>query len=96
MNDKALFTAKLLFTLALIAGLCALATAEAEWFESRQVTAHGGLNVRAEPCIESEAVYLLEETEVVVVHEWRHGWALVGKNIGDHRPIGWACGDYLK
>ena len=64
--------------------------------EVRQVTAHGGLNVRAEPRIEAKTVYLLEETEVVIVHEWQHGWALVGKNIGNHHPLGWACGDYLK
>ena len=97
MNDKVLFTAKLLFTLALIAGLCALAADSyaAEW-QTAQVQASGGLNVRQHPSIDAKATYLLDDTEVVLIMDWHNGWALVAKNTGSHTVLGWACGDYLK
>jgi len=98
MNDRVLFTAKLLFTLALIAGLCALAADSyaMEWIGTAQVQASGGLNVRQYPSIDAKAVYLLDDTEVVLIMDWHNGWALVAKNKGAHTVLGCACGDYLK
>ena len=96
MNDKTLFAAKLIFTLAVIAGLCSLVITCADALTVRQVQARGGLNVRAEPRVEAKAVYLLDDCETAVVLEWRDGWALVAKNTPPHRAIGWVCGDYLK
>jgi len=97
MNDKALFIIKLLFTLAVIVGLCAMAAdSQAEPITVMSVQASGGLNVRKEPRIDSACTYLLEDTETVIVLGWRDGWALVAKNNGMHTTLGWACGNYLK
>lgn len=98
MNDKALFTLKLLFTLAMIAAIACMALdAQAdEWFSVRIVQARGGLNVREQPNPEAKTTYLLDDTETVIVLEWCDGWALVAKNSGDHTALGWVCGDYLK
>ena len=98
MNDKVLFTMKLIFTLAVIAGLCALAadSCAAEWVGTAIVQASGGLNVRQSPSIDAKPTYLLDNAEVVLVMEWQNGWALVAKNTGSHTVLGWACGDYLK
>lgn len=97
MNDKALFTIKLLFTLAVIAGMCAMVMhSQAEPFTVMSIQASGGLNVRKEPNVEATATYLLEDTETVIVQEWQDGWALVAKNNGEHTAIGWVCGKYLK
>ena len=96
VNDKALFTMKLIFTLAVIAGLCAIAVNGADAMTLKIVQASGGLNVRAEPSVEAKAVYLLENCETVVVLEERQGWALVAKNLPPHGVLGWACADYLK
>lgn len=97
MNDKALFTIKLLFTLAVIVGLCAIATnSQAETLTVMSVQASGGLNVRKEPNIDSDATYLLDDTQTVIVRGWHDGWALVARNNGAHTTLGWVCGDYLK
>lgn len=64
--------------------------------ETKIVSAHGGLNVRREPNAQSQRVYVLDETEIVVILEWRDGWARVANNYPPYLPIGWACGDYLK
>lgn len=97
MNDKAAFAIKLLFTLAVIAGLCAIVTnSQAEPFELRIVQAKGGLNVREEPNINAKIIYLLEDAETVIVQKWHNGWALVAKNNGSHTTLGWVCGDYLR
>lgn len=97
MNDKALFTIKLLFTLAVIVGLCAMAiNSQAESISVMSVQARGGLNVRKEPNIDSKATYLLDDTETVIVRGWQDGWALVAKNNGSHTTLGWVCGKYLK
>ena len=96
MNDKTLFAAKLIFTLAVIAGLCSLAITGADALTVRQVQARGGLNVRTEPSVEAKAVYLLDDCETVIVLEWLDGWALAAKNTPPHNPIGWVCADYLK
>jgi len=97
MNDKALFAIKLLFALAVIAGMCAIVThSQAEPFTVMSVQASGGLNVRKEPNIDSTAIYLLENTETVIVLGWHDGWALVAKNNGSHNTLGWVCGKYLK
>lgn len=68
----------------------------AEPVETKIVTAHGGLNVRREPSVYSQKMYTLDETDIVVVLEWRDGWAYVANNHPPYLPIGWACGDYLK
>ena len=97
MNDRAVLTIKLIFALAVIAGMCAMVThSQAEVFTVMSVQASGGLNVRKEPNIESAAVYLLEDTETVIVRGWHDGWALVAKNNGNHNTLGWVCGKYLK
>jgi len=96
-KDKALFTFKLLVALCLITAIaCLAAEGLAEPYTVRIVQASGGLNVRSEPTTSARAVYLLEDTETVVVLEWRDGWALVAKNSPPHWAIGWVCGDYLK
>lgn len=64
--------------------------------ETKIVSAHGGLNVRREPNAQSQRVYVLDETDIVVVLEWHDGWARVANNYPPFLPIGWACGDYLK
>lgn len=97
MSDKASFTIKLIFTLAVIAGLCAMAAdSYAEPITVMIVQASGGLNVREEPSVDSQSTYLLEDTETVIVRGWHDGWALVAKNNGAHTVLGWVCGDYLK
>ena len=96
MNDKGMFTIKLLFTLAVLIGLLALGSARCEEMSIRSVQARGGLNVRETPGIESKATYLLEDTETVIVLEERDGWVLVAKNISRDMVLGWVCGDYLK
>ncbi len=96
MNDKALFTIKIIITLGVIVGLCALAISGADAMSLKIVQASGGLNVRQEPTIESKAIYLLDDCETVVVLEWRDGWAMVAKNTPPHSVLGWVCGDYLK
>lgn len=68
----------------------------AEPMETRFVAARGGLNVRREPNTSSQKVYTLDETTVVVVLEWKDGWARVANNFPPYYEIGWACGDYLK
>ena len=68
----------------------------AEPMETRIVAAHGGLNVRREPTTQSQRVYTLEETTVVVILEWQDGWARVANNTPPYLPIGLANGDYLK
>lgn len=68
----------------------------AEPMETRIVAAHGGLNVRREPTVQSQRVYTLNETDVVVILEWQDGWAKVGNNYPPYMPIGWACGEYLR
>lgn len=97
MTDKALITIRIIFTLALIASLCALAVGDANAImQVKLVQARGGLNVRKAPGIESQPVYLLEDCETVVVLGEQDGWVLVGKNTPPHGAIGWVCGDYLK
>ena len=98
MNDKLLFTLKLLAAMAIIVGIACLAldAMSAPDFTVRQVQARGGLNVREAPGIESKATYLLEDTETVIVLEERDGWVLVAKNISRDMVLGWVCGDYLK
>ncbi|MBR4929725.1 MAG: SH3 domain-containing protein [Bacteroidaceae bacterium] len=98
MNDKALFTLKLLFVLALIVGIACIALdAQAdEWLAVKIVQARGGLNVRDQPGTEAKATYLLNDTETVLVLEWRDGWALVAKNTSPDMVLGWVSGDYLK
>lgn len=97
MNDKAIFTIRLLFALAVIVGLCAMVmNSQAEPLTIMSVQANGGLNVRKEPNVESTAIYLLEDAETVIVREWKDGWALVAKNNGSHTTLGWVCGKYLK
>lgn len=76
--------------------IISLHTAFAEPLETRIVAAHGGLNVRREPTTQSQRVYTLDETTVVVILEWQDGWARVANNTPPYLPIGWACGDYLK
>lgn len=76
--------------------LLAVADALAEPIQTRIVTARGGLNVRRESTMQSQIVYTLDETDVVVVLEWHDGWARVANNTPPYTPIGWACGDYLK
>lgn len=76
--------------------LFAVVDALAEPIQTRMVTARGGLNVRREPTTQSQIVYTLDETDIVVVSEWRDGWALVCNNNPPYMPIGWACGDWLK
>ena len=97
MNDKALFTIKLVFVLAVIVSLCAIVmNSKAEPYRVMSVQANGGLNVREEPSVDSTATYLLEDTETVIVMDWRDGWALVAKNNGSHTTLGWVCGKYLR
>lgn len=96
-QDKALLTFKLAAVLCILALVACLATeAVAAAYNTRMVTAHGGLNVRREPRLDSPVVYLLSETEVVIVLAFRNGWALVSKNSSPGTPIGWSCADYLK
>ena len=76
--------------------IISLHTAFAEPLQTRCVAANGGLNVRREPTVQSRIVYTLDETDVVVVSEWKDGWALVCNNYPPYLPIGWACGDYLR
>lgn len=68
----------------------------AEPVETKIVAAHGGLNVRREPNAQSQKVYTLDETAIVVVLGWQDGWARVANNYPPYLPIGWACGDYLR
>lgn len=98
MNDKLLFALKLLAALAIIVGIACLAldAMAAPDFKVLQVQARGGLNVREAPGIESKAVYMLEDTETVIVLKERDGWVLVAKNISRDMVLGWVCGDYLK
>lgn len=94
--DKAMLACKLLVKLAILVALICLATdALSEVLDVRIVQASGGLNVRKEPCVESQPIYLLEDCETVVVLYEQDGWALVGKNTPPHGAIGWACVDYL-
>lgn len=87
---------RLLIMLVLIALVCTIADAYAVPLRVMSVQARGGLNVRTAPSVEATSVYVLEDTETVIVLEWRDGWAQVAKNNGDRHPIGWVCGDYLK
>ena len=97
MNDKAIFTIRLVFLLAVIVGLCAIVVnSQAEPIQVMSVQARGGLNVRELPTEEARATYILEDTETVIVLEWRDGWALVAKNTSKDMVLGWACGKYLK
>ena len=98
MNDKLLFSLKLLVALAIIVGIACMAldAMASPDFTVQQVQARGGLNVRDAPGIEAEATYLLEDTETVIVLEERDGWVLVAKNISQDMVLGWVCGDYLK
>lgn len=97
MNDKAIFAIKLVFLLAVIVGMCAIVVnSQAEPLHVLSVQARGGLNVRESPSAEAQAVYLLEDTETVIVLGWQDGWALVAKNISPDMVLGWACGDYLR
>lgn len=91
---KALLLYKVL-CVACVLTLVACFVVDALALEVRIVQAVGGLNVRQEPDISSRIVYLLDDCETVIVLEERCGWMLVAKNCGDHRPIGWACADYL-
>lgn len=75
---------------------CMAADALADPIKCKSVQASGGLRVRQEPYIDSRVVYLLEDTETVIVLIEAGEWTLVAKNIGDHAPLGWACSDYLK
>lgn len=97
MRQKALLLYKVLCCCILVLWMIlSLHTAFAAPMQTRCVTAHGGLNVRREPTVQSQLVYTLDETEVVVVKEWKDGWALVCNNYPPYLPIGWACGDYLR
>ena len=60
------------------------------------VQASGGLNVRSAPTTDAPDVYLLDDCETVIVLARMDGWSLVGKNVGDHSPIGWVKSDYLR
>lgn len=73
MSDKTLFTMKLIFALAVIAGLCSLAISGADAMTLKIVQASGGLNVRTAPGVEAQAVYMLDDCETVVVLEERNG-----------------------
>ena len=96
-DSKPIFIFKLLVTLGiLVLVVCLAADALAEIYEVRIVQASGGLNVREAPGIESKAVYLLEDTETVIVLEERDGWVLVAKNLSKDMVLGWVCGDYLR
>lgn len=88
------FTILLILLLVLICIACSNAHAEPLCVMS--VQASGGLHVRSAPDMESNVVYLLEDTETVIVLDQCGGWALVAKSSGDHRPIGWASMEYLK
>lgn len=98
MNGKSAFVIRLLFVLALIVSFACMALdAQAVEFPPlKSVQARGGLNVREHPSAESDATYLLEDTETVFVLEWQNGWALVAKNVSTDMVLGWVCGDYLK
>lgn len=97
VNNKALFTIKMVFLLAVIVGLCAIVmNSNAEPLQVMSVQARGGLNVREEPKVDSTATYLLQDTETVIVLEWQNGWALVAKNISPDMVLGWVCGKYLR
>lgn len=88
---------KTLTLLAWLIIICVVASnALAEPLRLKSVQARGGLRVRREPDINSTAVYLLEDTETVVVLFELGEWTLVAKNRGDHAPIGWACSEYLR
>ena len=94
---KEMLAIKLLVALCIIALVASLALdSMAEVWTVRSVQASGGLNVRCEPNVEARAIYLLEDAETVIVLEWCDAWALVAKNNGDHNPIGWVCGEYLR
>ena len=97
MNGKAMFTIRLVFLLAVIIGLCAIVVnSQAEPIRVMSVQASGGWNVREQPTVEARVTYVLEDTETVIVLEWRDGWALVAKNTSKDMVLGWACGKYLK
>ena len=88
---------KTLTLLAWLIIICVVASnALAEPLRLKSVQASGGLRVRREPDINSTAVYLLEDTETVIVLFELGEWTLVAKNCGDHAPIGWACSEYLR
>lgn len=96
MNDDVIFTIKLLLVL-IAAVACMAPTSQAEeWLSVKIVQARGGLNVRTDPNAEAKPVYLLEDTETVLVLEERDGWTLVAKNISPDMVLGWVCGKYLK
>lgn len=96
-GDTLVTTLRLLMLLALIVIICMMVTGgNAEVLEVRTVQARGGLNVRVQPNINSRIIYLLEDTETVIVRERRDGWALVARNDGKHLTIGWVNADYLK
>lgn len=88
---------KTLTLLAWLIIICVVASnALAEPLRLKSVQASGGLRVRQEPDINSKAIYLLDDTETVIVLFELGEWTLIAKNIGDHAPLGWACSQYLK
>lgn len=98
MTPKAYLLWKILATACLITLLlCAIHDALAdETLTLATVQARGGLNVRSAPAPGADAVYLLDDCETVIVLARMDGWAMVGKNIGDHDPIGWVNAAYLR
>ena len=98
MTPKAFLLWKILATACLLVMLvCAIHDVLAEEpMTLATVQARGGLNVRSAPTHSADAVYLLDDCETVILLARMDGWALVGKNIGDHAPIGWVKGEYLK
>jgi hypothetical protein len=75
---------------------CVVVDAGAAPVQCKIVQASGGLRVRSEPDINSRVVYMLDDTEIVVVLLELEEWTLVAKNSGDRTPIGWACSEYLR
>lgn len=97
MTDKALLVYKvLLVAVMILLGVLFAIDADAEPARFMTVTARGGLYVRRGPSTEAQAVYMLDETDIVAILDWQDGWALVGDNYPPFNPIGWACGDYLR
>ena len=95
MNDKALFTIKLLFTLAVIVGLCAIASARAEIL-TVNVHEDSSLRVRKGPGTEYQSNWSISPGAEVVVIRQEANWALVAWPKYPDDPFGWVCGDYLK
>lgn len=95
MTDKALFAIKLVFVLAVIAGMCAIAANGYACCATVRVHEDSSLNVRRGPGTEYKADSGLANGAKLHIVREVNGWALVAWPKYPGRPFGWVSVDYL-